>query len=161
MAAYYLKDNTTGALSYTGYPGNIIMSQRIDLVDIMAGNVALVSSTGSALTPTVGGIDSTETILLPLPAGTILTLVGIYVHDTVAGTFTIDLGDNSDMDGYGVALDVTAAGFGIDDDPALLTAGGEQAKALDAAGVISVEFNNDNNLLPDFTVWAMGSYLPI
>jgi hypothetical protein len=94
------------ALAYES-PGMSVLKQRVDFPDLVAnpGKVALASAPTVGLT-SFAGLDGTAGDVLQvfaLPAGTLITQMGLSVVTADSLTGTIALGDGSSTAGWGAA----------------------------------------------------------
>jgi len=108
MATYTFK-GMGNALAYDA-PGMSVLKKRIDFADLIAnpGKVALASAPTIGLTSFAGLAAADVFQLFALPAGTLVTQMGLSVvtADSLAGT--IALGDGASTAGFGAAKAVNA-----------------------------------------------------
>ena len=105
MATYIFK-GMGNALAYDA-PGMSVLTQRVDFADLVAnpGKLALASAPTVGLT-SFAGLDGTAGDVLQvfaLPAGTLITQMGLSVYTADSLTGTIALGDGTSTAGWGAA----------------------------------------------------------
>ena len=148
------------ALPYDA-PGFVVLRQEVDIPGLIAGQAfgqELLDDNGNVVSLPATGFATGDILrVFKIPAGTLVTQMGINVTTVEGATAVVDVGDGDDADGWGVDTDLNATGATITSVGNAYGADNLMGKLYGSNDSLDLTFGNDDIETCIFDVWAVAA----